>query len=91
MVVSAVEWRLSHNGGDGVMLVVDLVVMLMAADRLWLPEEEGGRRVAASKLMDRVDRAMRNTFGLGRKTPPEKFSGGGGGGGRTWERGREYI
>ncbi|GJV98502.1 hypothetical protein Tco_1553754 [Tanacetum coccineum] len=113
MVVSAVEWRLSHDGGDGVMLVVDLVVMLMAADvedgdvmmmmmmtvvgmRLWLPEGEGGRRVAASELMDRVDRAMRNTFGLGRKTPPEKFSGGGGvvaggGGGRTWERGREYI
>ncbi|GKE06783.1 hypothetical protein Tco_1398801, partial [Tanacetum coccineum] len=37
MVVSAVEWRLSHDGGEGVMLVVDLVVMLMAAD-----VEDGG-------------------------------------------------
>ncbi|GKG04692.1 hypothetical protein Tco_0315079, partial [Tanacetum coccineum] len=86
IVVSVVEWRLSHDGGDEVMLVVDLV-------RLWLPEGEGGQRVAASELMDRVDWAMRNTFGLGRKTPLKKFSGGGGvvaggGGGWTWERGR---
>ncbi|GJS22094.1 hypothetical protein Tco_0450726 [Tanacetum coccineum] len=32
MVVSVVEWRLSHDEGDDVLLVVDLVVMLMAAD-----------------------------------------------------------
>ncbi|GKC63876.1 hypothetical protein Tco_1096474 [Tanacetum coccineum] len=46
---------------------------------LWWSKEGWKRRVAASGSGDRVDRAMRNTFGLGRKTPPEKFSGGGGG------------
>ncbi|GJR38697.1 integrase, catalytic region, zinc finger, CCHC-type containing protein [Tanacetum coccineum] len=82
MVVSDVEWQLSHDGGDGVMLVVDLVVMLMAADvedgAVVAAGGGGGRRVAASELMDRVDRAMRNTFVLGRKNPQETFSGGGG-------------
>ncbi|GJS24450.1 hypothetical protein Tco_0453082 [Tanacetum coccineum] len=36
-----------------------------------------GRRVAASDKGDRVDRVTRNIFGVGRKSPPEKFSGGG--------------
>ncbi|GJY55574.1 reverse transcriptase domain-containing protein [Tanacetum coccineum] len=35
-------------------------------------------RVTASGLGDRIDRAKRNIFGFGRKSPPEKFSGGGG-------------
>ncbi|GKC46606.1 hypothetical protein Tco_1064328, partial [Tanacetum coccineum] len=37
----------------------------------------GFRRVAESGSGDRVDRVTRNTFGLGRKSPPENFSGGG--------------
>ncbi|GJR88566.1 hypothetical protein Tco_0212577 [Tanacetum coccineum] len=43
---------------------------------LWWSKEGWKRRVAASGNGDRVDRAMRNKFGLGRKTPLEKFSGG---------------
>ncbi|GJW02857.1 hypothetical protein Tco_1561713 [Tanacetum coccineum] len=35
-------------------------------------------RVGESDLGDRVDQFMRFIFGLGRKSPPEKFSGGGG-------------
>ncbi|GKC42946.1 hypothetical protein Tco_1060668, partial [Tanacetum coccineum] len=34
-------------------------------------------RVAESEYGDRVDPLMRITFDLGRKSPPEKFSGGG--------------
>ncbi|GKA61867.1 retrovirus-related pol polyprotein from transposon TNT 1-94 [Tanacetum coccineum] len=37
-------------------------------------------RVAESEYEDRVDRLMRFIFGLGRKSPPEKFFGGGSGG-----------
>ncbi|GKD66574.1 hypothetical protein Tco_1308682, partial [Tanacetum coccineum] len=44
--------------------------------RGWLPER-GGWRVAASKLVDRIDPVTRSLFGVGRKTLPEKFSGGG--------------
>ncbi|GJU83006.1 hypothetical protein Tco_1285371 [Tanacetum coccineum] len=36
-----------------------------------------GRCVAASGVGDRIDRLMRFIFDLGRKSPPEKFSGGG--------------
>ncbi|GJV44761.1 hypothetical protein Tco_1429297, partial [Tanacetum coccineum] len=43
--------------------------------RGWLPER-GGWRVAASKLVDRIDPVRRSLFGVGRKTLPEKFSGG---------------
>ncbi|GKG33744.1 hypothetical protein Tco_0433903, partial [Tanacetum coccineum] len=35
-------------------------------------------RVGESDLGDRIDRLMRFIFGLGRKSPPKKFSGGGG-------------
>ncbi|GJY40614.1 hypothetical protein Tco_0427884 [Tanacetum coccineum] len=51
---------------------------------------EGERRVEASCSGDRLDRVTRITFGFGRKSPPEKFSGGGAtvvagsGGGGGW-------
>ncbi|GJS22335.1 hypothetical protein Tco_0450967 [Tanacetum coccineum] len=67
----------------------------------WLPER-GGWRVAASKLVDRIDPVTRSLFGVGQKTLPEKFSGGGwpekvavaggdrvAGGGGGWREGRE--
>ncbi|GJR13241.1 hypothetical protein Tco_0795893, partial [Tanacetum coccineum] len=47
-------------------------------------EGGGKRRVVASEYEDRVDREMGIPFGLGRKSPPEKFSGGGSGGRRQW-------
>ncbi|GJR60211.1 hypothetical protein Tco_1502373 [Tanacetum coccineum] len=37
-------------------------------------------RVRESGYGDRIDRVVRSIFGVGRKTPPENFSGGGGGG-----------
>ncbi|GJY10726.1 hypothetical protein Tco_0378911 [Tanacetum coccineum] len=37
----------------------------------------GGRRVEESGCGDRIDPVMRSVFGVGRKSPPEKFSGGG--------------
>ncbi|GJT03528.1 hypothetical protein Tco_0824697 [Tanacetum coccineum] len=42
-------------------------------------EEEGKTRVRASDHGERVDPVERRPFGVGRKTPSEKFSGGGGG------------
>ncbi|GJS84360.1 hypothetical protein Tco_0750901, partial [Tanacetum coccineum] len=47
---------------------------------------DGGviRRVKESGVGDRVDRVSGSIFGVGRKTPPEKFSGDGGGGRRWW-------
>ncbi|GJS23014.1 reverse transcriptase domain-containing protein [Tanacetum coccineum] len=51
----------------------------------------GGRRVEESGCGDRIDPVMRSVFGVGRKSPSEKFSGGGatvvagsGGGGGGW-------
>ncbi|GJR90399.1 hypothetical protein Tco_0214410 [Tanacetum coccineum] len=50
----------------------------------------GGRRVEESGCGDRIDPVMRSVFGVGRKSPPEKFSGGGAtvvagsGGGGGW-------
>ncbi|GJW68969.1 integrase, catalytic region, zinc finger, CCHC-type containing protein [Tanacetum coccineum] len=38
----------------------------------------GERRVEESGCGDRIDPVMRSVFGIGRKSPPEKFSGGGG-------------
>ncbi|GKF61395.1 hypothetical protein Tco_0181449, partial [Tanacetum coccineum] len=35
------------------------------------------RRVEESGCGDRIDPVMRSVFGVGRKSPPEKFSGGG--------------
>ncbi|GJS93141.1 hypothetical protein Tco_0800109 [Tanacetum coccineum] len=52
---------------------------------LWWSKEGWKRRVAASGSGDRVDRAMRNTFGIGRKTPSEKFFDGG----EWWPAARE--
>ncbi|GKE93822.1 hypothetical protein Tco_1574917 [Tanacetum coccineum] len=40
--------------------------------------EVGVARVTESGIPDRIDRVMRIVFELGRKSPPEKFSGGGG-------------
>ncbi|GKE72761.1 hypothetical protein Tco_1534802, partial [Tanacetum coccineum] len=43
-------------------------------------ERGGGKtRVRASDHGERVDPVERRPFGVGRKTPPENFSGGGGG------------
>ncbi|GKB44762.1 hypothetical protein Tco_0889704 [Tanacetum coccineum] len=58
--------------------------------RLWQPVGEGEWRVKESGSGDRVDPVKRNLFGVGRKSPPEKFSGGGAtvvagsGGGGGW-------
>ncbi|GKA74944.1 hypothetical protein Tco_0781322 [Tanacetum coccineum] len=38
-----------------------------------------------SEKVDRIDRLNENLFGLGRKSPPENFSGGGSGGRRRRE------
>ncbi|GJZ42700.1 hypothetical protein Tco_0589955 [Tanacetum coccineum] len=62
--VGCAAWSSSRGGGEVWRL-------------LWWSKEGSKQRVAASGGGDRVDRAMRNTFNLGRKTPPEKFSGGG--------------
>ncbi|GKG39876.1 hypothetical protein Tco_0464021, partial [Tanacetum coccineum] len=37
-----------------------------------------GRRLEESGCGDRIDPVMRSVFGVGRKNPPENFSGGGG-------------
>ncbi|GKF64381.1 hypothetical protein Tco_0187829, partial [Tanacetum coccineum] len=37
----------------------------------------GERRVEESGCGDRIDPVMRSVFGVGRKSPPEKFSDGG--------------
>ncbi|GJY01620.1 hypothetical protein Tco_0359772 [Tanacetum coccineum] len=50
------------------------VVVVAVAATAAVGSGAGFRRVAESGSGDRV---TRNTFGLGRKTPPEKFSGGG--------------
>ncbi|GKC92169.1 hypothetical protein Tco_1157611, partial [Tanacetum coccineum] len=42
------------------------------------PERMGETRVRASDVVGWVDRKKRNTLGVRRKNPPEKFSGGGG-------------
>ncbi|GJS09249.1 putative ribonuclease H-like domain-containing protein [Tanacetum coccineum] len=60
------------------MVVVSVVIMVVVlAATAAVGGGAGFRRVAESGSGDRVDRVTRNTFGLGRKTPPEKFSGGG--------------
>ncbi|GJU85257.1 hypothetical protein Tco_1292803 [Tanacetum coccineum] len=41
------------------------------------PERRGETRVRASDVVGWVDRKKRNTLGVRRKNPPEKFSGGG--------------
>ncbi|GKF75626.1 hypothetical protein Tco_0225070, partial [Tanacetum coccineum] len=55
---------LDRGGGDGV---------VAAAAR-----ERGETARGASGYGDRVDRVTRKLFGVGRKSPPENFSGGGG-------------
>ncbi|GJR25215.1 hypothetical protein Tco_1101447 [Tanacetum coccineum] len=45
----------------------------------------GGRRVEESDGGDRVDPVVVIDFGIGRKSPPEKFSGGSNGGQRRRE------
>ncbi|GKD33993.1 hypothetical protein Tco_1249502, partial [Tanacetum coccineum] len=61
------------GGGVAVMMMMTVVVWLWRGDE-WVV-------VTARDMGDRVDPVVRITFGLGRKTPPEKFSGDGGGGG----------
>nr|GEV57540.1 hypothetical protein [Tanacetum cinerariifolium] len=46
----------------------------------------GGWHVVASGIGDRIDRVIRNVFGVRRKNSPEKFSGGGDGGGGSGRR-----
>ncbi|GJV57086.1 hypothetical protein Tco_1458091 [Tanacetum coccineum] len=48
----------------------------------WGGSRKGEQRVAVRGIEDRVDPVVRNLFGFGRKSPPEKFSGGGDGGRR---------
>ncbi|GJQ94697.1 ribonuclease H-like domain-containing protein [Tanacetum coccineum] len=70
------------------------VVVLMSG--WWWRLETMGMARGARGLVDRVDRAERNNFGLGRKTRRKSFravaNGGGGGDGRKrWERWREMF
>ncbi|GJR37401.1 hypothetical protein Tco_1213085 [Tanacetum coccineum] len=51
----------------------------------WGGSRKGERRVAVRGIEDRVDPVVRNLFGFGQKSLPEKFSGGGGDG-RRWLR-----
>ncbi|GKA15510.1 hypothetical protein Tco_0695257, partial [Tanacetum coccineum] len=48
-----------------------------------------GKNVEASGVVGWVDRKKRNTFGVGRKNPPEKFFGDGDGGLRWLSGGRK--
>nr|GFB99109.1 hypothetical protein [Tanacetum cinerariifolium] len=60
--------------------------------RLWSRDGGGGWRVVASDIGDRIDRVIRNVFGVRRKSSPKKFSaagGGSGGGGRRLAGGGE--
>ncbi|GKF07218.1 hypothetical protein Tco_0041442 [Tanacetum coccineum] len=55
--------------------------MMMAGGVWWWRGFGGGdggviRRVEENDMGDRIDRVVRNIFGVGRKSPPEKFSGG---------------
>ncbi|GJW79649.1 hypothetical protein Tco_0143624 [Tanacetum coccineum] len=63
------------EGGDDIMMMM----MIRAAVAV-----VSGGAWTARDMGDRVDPVVRITFGLGRKTPPEKFSGGDGGGRRWW-------
>ncbi|GJX57012.1 hypothetical protein Tco_0286909 [Tanacetum coccineum] len=63
------------DGGSMVrMEVVAVVMVLMVAAAA---AGGGKRRVEESGCGDRIDPVMRSVFGVGRKSPPEKFSGGG--------------
>ncbi|GJX49731.1 hypothetical protein Tco_0276576 [Tanacetum coccineum] len=71
--------------GDGAveMGVVALVLMMRVASGVVVADEMeaaggGKRRVEESGGGDRIDPVMRSVFGVGRKSPPEKFSDGGG-------------
>ncbi|GJR07747.1 hypothetical protein Tco_0790399 [Tanacetum coccineum] len=64
---------------DGMMRVMMRVVALL----LWLPDGEGRRRVEESDMGDRIDRVVRNIFGVGRKSHRKTFPVTGGGG-RRW-------
>ncbi|GKG40458.1 hypothetical protein Tco_0467235, partial [Tanacetum coccineum] len=50
-----------------------------------------GRRVEESGCGDRIDPVMRSVFGVGRKSPPKKFSGGGSGGRWQWVAARKNM
>ncbi|GKG27940.1 hypothetical protein Tco_0406267 [Tanacetum coccineum] len=78
-------------GGSGVVLVINDGDGGDSGWRWWFRWQRW--RVAESEYGDRVDPLMRITFDLGRKSPPEKFSGGGGGrrlaGSGGWRNGGE--
>ncbi|GJZ21077.1 hypothetical protein Tco_0558116 [Tanacetum coccineum] len=64
MMVTRLWWGLDRGGGDGV-----AAAAAGGGGRKWRLEE--------SDLVGRIDRLMRIIFGVGRKSPPENFSGGG--------------
>ncbi|GKC06490.1 hypothetical protein Tco_0998100 [Tanacetum coccineum] len=53
--------------------------------------ESGGEGVEARELTGRIDPEMRIILGVGRKIPPEKFSGGGEGSPEIMGRGERYL
>ncbi|GJX47298.1 hypothetical protein Tco_0272488, partial [Tanacetum coccineum] len=55
---------------DGEVVMVLMVVAAVAAGG-------GNWRVEESGCGDRIDPVVRSVFGVGRRSPPEKFSGGG--------------
>ncbi|GJV45201.1 hypothetical protein Tco_1429737 [Tanacetum coccineum] len=61
------------GGGDGSRGDSKVVRWVAAAAET----DGGGRRVEESGCGDRIDPVMRSVFGVGRKSPPEKFSGDG--------------
>ncbi|GKE73772.1 hypothetical protein Tco_1535813, partial [Tanacetum coccineum] len=65
------------DDGDGLEVVLEVIWW---GGRVTAAGGVVGSRVTASDSEDRVDRESGSIFGVGRKTPPENFSGGGGGG-----------
>ncbi|GKD06501.1 hypothetical protein Tco_1181475, partial [Tanacetum coccineum] len=86
-----------YDDDDGGGCGMGMAAVVVLWWRRWGGSRRRGRRVAASDLVGRIDRLTRNTFGFGRKSPPEKFSGGvvvagirwWGGGRKTWVGERE--
>ncbi|GKD69450.1 hypothetical protein Tco_1323540, partial [Tanacetum coccineum] len=64
-----------EDDGDGLKVVLEVIWW---GGRVTAAGGVVGSRVTASDSGDRVDRVSGSIFGVGRKSPPEKFSGGGG-------------